>query len=85
MDQCKHCALRGDFVKCRHTPCSHRENWGFREAVERAYEAGLIAADEKLPGYSNARAYFDQTHNSAICATGETTERHADGGAGGTE
>ena len=67
MDQCKHCTARGDFETCRQTPCGHRKNWGFREAVERAYEAGLIAADTKCPGYTNAKTYFDSTHNDRIC------------------
>ena len=64
MDQCKHCAVRGDFGKCRQTPCSHRENWGFREAVEQAHMAGQMDAGCNHPGYSNARAYFDHTHNA---------------------
>ena len=64
MDQCKHCTARGDFDKCRQTPCSHRENWGFREAVEQAHMAGQMDAGCRHPGYSNARAYFDSTHNA---------------------
>ena len=70
MDQCKHCTARENFDKCRQTPCSHRESWGFREAVERAYEAGLIAAEERHSGYSNAHAYFNQTHNAGSQRTG---------------
>ena len=63
MDQCKHCTAREDFDKCRQTPCSLRENWGFREALEQAHMAGQMDAGCKHPGYSNARAYFDHTHN----------------------
>ena len=66
MDQCKHCTAREDFDKCRQTPCSHRENWGFREAVEQAHMAGQMDAGCKHPGYSNARAYFDSTHNNRM-------------------
>lgn len=66
MDQCKHCTVRGDFDKCSQTPCSHRETWGFREAVEQAHMAGQMDAGCKHPGYSNARAYFDQTHNKVF-------------------
>lgn len=62
MDQCKHCTAREDFDKCRQTPCSHRENWGFREAVEQAHMSGQMDTGCKHPSYSNARAYFDHTH-----------------------
>lgn len=26
-DQCKNCALRGDYEECRSAPCFHHENW----------------------------------------------------------
>ena len=60
MDKCDKCTARGDFDRCRMTKCSLREHWGFREAVEQAHMAGQTDAGCRHPGYSNARAYFDQ-------------------------
>ena len=61
MDQCKHCTVRGNLDACSKTPCSYRETWIFREAVEQAHMAGQADAGVD-PGYSNARAYFDETY-----------------------
>jgi hypothetical protein len=64
MDQCRNCTVQGDFETCRKTACTFRECWGFREAVEQAHMAGQMNAGCKEPGYSNARAYFDQIHKN---------------------
>ena len=64
MDQCKHCSMRGNFEGCRNTPCSHRESWVFRQAVEQAHTAGQIDALEGMfdPVESKASDYFDETY-----------------------
>lgn len=71
MDLCKNCIVRGDFEACRKTECNIRESWIFREAVEQAHMAGQIDFGCKSPGYSNARAYFDETYNDEwVCPCG---------------
>ena len=54
--------IEGNDGKIRAVYChwdGHRENWGFREAVERVHMVGQLDAGFKHPVYSNARTYFD--------------------------
>ena len=64
MDQCKNCIMRGNFDGCIATPCSHRDTWIFREAVEQAHMKGQIDALQGMfdPIYSIATRYFDETY-----------------------
>lgn len=66
MDQCKNCTVRGNFDECRKTPCHFRELWGFREAVEQAYKAGVMDGVRQHPKFYSAKAYFDHMHNGEI-------------------
>ena len=64
MDQCKLCIKRGNFEGCISTPCTHRESWIFREAVEQAHMRGQIDGSGGMfdPSYSQASYYFDSVY-----------------------
>ena len=66
MDQCKNCIMRGNFDGCLDTPCSHRDTWIFREAVEQAHMRGQIDGFGGMfdPSYSQAYGYFITTYMS---------------------
>lgn len=66
MDQCKHCAVRGDIAACTTTPCGYHELWMVGELKKR--NAELCAAIN----YALEAATLGMAENALNKAVGRT-------------
>lgn len=49
MDQCKHCQLRGDMVKCYQEDCTIHDSWYVKELLKHIEQLQNTSSNSDIP------------------------------------